>query len=167
MKSLIVYATKYGCAGKVAEMLRQQLGSDTAKAVNLLKEKVPPLKDYDTVIIGGSIYYGKIQKQVRQYMSEHLQELGAKRLGLFICAGLPDPAALEKELADSFPKRLYDHAVCAEVLGNEIVYDKLSLLDKLIMRMMKRQTGQTGQTSGQSNLTEARIERFANSILEF
>lgn len=41
----------------------QNLQSDV-KLVNLMKEKAPALEGYDRVIIGGSIYYGRIQKEL-------------------------------------------------------------------------------------------------------
>lgn len=62
MKTIIIYTTKYGCAEKAAYLLRSKLGEGT-EAVNLMHAKEPLLDKYDTVILGGSIYFGKIQKK--------------------------------------------------------------------------------------------------------
>lgn len=85
-RTLILYAGKYGCTEKAAFLLKLRLGE--AEAVNLKYAKVPALAAYDTVILGGSIYYGTIRKEMAAFTSKNVQELSGKRLGLFICAGM-------------------------------------------------------------------------------
>lgn len=67
MKNLIVYATKHGTAKKCAEMLKTRLNGETVLAN--VKETPPDLEDFDTVVLGGSIYIGKMQKNY-QIMSK-------------------------------------------------------------------------------------------------
>ena len=62
MKNLIVYATKHGTVKKCAEMLKVKLNGETVLAN--VNEEVPDLDNFDNVILGGSIYIGKIQKRV-------------------------------------------------------------------------------------------------------
>lgn len=158
MKILIVYATKYGCTQKAVTLLKSQLGENVS-SVNIMKDKVPELKEYDTVVLGGSIYIGKIQKQMYNYMLKHAEELKTKRLGLFICAGEQDPAIIEKELKDSFPEELFSRAVVKEVFGGELHIDKISFIEKHMIRIVK------GATQGYSNLSEDKIGKFAKDIL--
>lgn len=102
MKTVIIYATKYGSAENAAELLKKRLGG-RVKLINIVKELVPPLNEYDTVILGGSIYAGNIQTKLGEFMNYNLDILLQKRVGLFLCAAHPDPEVREKELAASFP----------------------------------------------------------------
>ncbi|MGP4070159.1 flavodoxin domain-containing protein [Halobacillus sp. B29] len=146
MKTLIVYGTRHGSAKKVAYRLRTKLPGEV-HVRSVMKERIPPLGDYDTIVLGGSIYMGKIQKELRQFAEEKETELLQKKVALYICAGEPDPALLERELKDSFSEKLYDHAVVKEVAGHEIHMDQLNLLEKSILRMkgVKRSTYQLSE----------------------
>ncbi|MFZ5639495.1 MAG: flavodoxin domain-containing protein [Bacillota bacterium] len=100
MRSLIIYATKYGCAEKAATILKSKMNGDVF-LVNVMKEKVPGLDQYDNVILGGSIYIGKIQKALIKYIKSNLPSLLQKRVGLFICAG-----DLSEEKIEHFAKAI-------------------------------------------------------------
>lgn len=153
MKAIILYTSKYGCTEKAAYLLKSQLGEGTV-VVNLMLAKVPPLVQYDTVILGGSIYYGKIQKEMSEYILKNQTELRDKRLGLFICAGTKREQAVQ-ELKNSFPEDLFNKAVAKEVFGDEVDVQKLSFKDKFVLRMVK------GKEITGSGLSKETIENFA------
>lgn len=155
MRSIIIYTTKYGCTEKVALKLKSYMQGDV-KLVNLMKEKAPSLEGYDRVIIGGSIYYGRIQKKLTEYMTAAQSELISKRLGLFICAASPDIDTRKQELEQSFPVELYEHAACHDILGSEVNYNKLRVLDRIIFRMVSK------TKTSYSHIPEDEIQRFAN-----
>lgn len=153
MKAIIMYTSKYGCTEKAAYLLKAQLGEET-EVVNLMLAKEPSLDRYDTVILGGSIYYGKIQKEMTEYILKNQTELRDKRIGLFICAGTKREQAVQ-ELKTSFPEDLFNEAVTKEVFGDEIYVQKLSFMDKIVLRMIK------GKDLTGSGLSKATIENFA------
>lgn len=157
MKNIIIYTTKYGCTEKASNILKSKMGGETL-LVNAMKEKVPSLDEYDNVILGGSIYIGKIQKELTSYITGNLPSLLKKRIGLFICAGAPDENARIKELETVFPKELYTHAVCKELLGFEMCFEKLKFLDRTMSRMLK------GNTENSYELSEEKIESFAKAM---
>ncbi|MEK5237699.1 flavodoxin domain-containing protein [Paenibacillus sp. FSL L8-0470] len=156
MKTLILYATKYGCTEKAAYLLKSQLQGEV-EAINLKYVKVPPLTAYDNIILGGSVYYGKIRKEMAQFSRENKEMLKSKRLGLFICAGLKGEQA-EQELRLAFPEELYSKALVKEVFGDEIYTDKMSATDKLILRIAK------GKEKGNTGLALDRITSFAQAM---
>lgn len=85
MKSLIIYKSKHGTTEKVANYIKDHMPGETSLLhLDKYTQKVS-LKDYDTVIIGGSIYMGKIQDRIKAFCKEHEEELLKKHLGLFIC----------------------------------------------------------------------------------
>ena len=71
MSTLIAYATKYGFTKICAQELAKKL-DENADICDLNSEK-PDLTKYDTVIIGGSIYAGKIRKPVADFCTNNTQ----------------------------------------------------------------------------------------------
>ena len=159
MKGIIIYATKYGCTEKAVKLLQSRI-PDGMKAVNVAKEKAPDLSLFDTVIIGGPIYIGKMYKVLSDYMQKNCDVLKRKRLALFICAGEEDPAIIEKQFASVFPEELYRHAVIREAFGGELNLDGLDFGTKLMLRIVK------GIKEGYSRLSESKIEKFARALVE-
>lgn len=70
-----------------------------------LSGNCPDPAKYDQVIVGGSVYAGKIRKPVTRFCSENIDTLKGKKLGLFIC-GMADGDGVRKQLESSFPKEL-------------------------------------------------------------
>lgn len=158
MNILIVYATKYGSVNKAVYMLESFFPADVGvDIVDVLHDTAPPLEDYDTVILGGSIHVGRIQKEIRQYAEQNLETLLTKRVGLFICAA-QDPPTSWKELEQAFPRTLFESAIYKDVFGYEIYYDKLSLVDRLIISTVK------GTRESEFMLSEPAIEEFAQAM---
>lgn len=155
MKGIIIYSTKYGSVEKAAKILQSKLNIETS-LVNVMKEKVPSLEEFDIVMLGGSIYVGRVQKQLTKYINEHLEELMNKKVGLFICAG--QEAEVQKVLENAYPKDLYNHADAKETFGYEYNFEKASFIDKFILRKM------AGVTSSVSNINSEKIEAFAKQM---
>jgi len=155
MKTIILYTSRYGCTEKAAGLLKSKLGGEV-EVINLIHARAPELAEYDTVILGGSIYYGKIQKEMTAFVSKVKPELEHERLGLFICAGTEREQALQ-ELYTAFPKDLLVKAAATEVFGDEIYHEKLTLMDKFILRMVRGKKPSRG-------LSVETIERFAQTM---
>ncbi|MGE7616186.1 flavodoxin domain-containing protein [Paenibacillus sp. NPDC101420] len=156
MKTIIIYTSKYGCTEKAAYLLKNQLDDET-EVVNLMHAKEPTLERYDTVILGGSIYFGKIQKQMTEFTSKYQNELAKKRVGLFICAGAKGEQAIQ-ELKSSFPEKLYNQSITKEVFGDEIYEEKMTVLDRVVLRVVK------GKNKSVNGLSKETIERFALAL---
>jgi len=156
VRTIIVYTTKYGCVEKAVNILKSKMAGDVSD-VNLAKEKAPSLEPFDNVILGGSIYVGKIQKALTKYIDSNLRVLLSKRVGLFICAAQPEPVST-KELEDNFPAELFNHAVVKEVFGHEYRLDKTGFINKVILRKV------AGVTESASALSEEKITSFAMAM---
>jgi menaquinone-dependent protoporphyrinogen oxidase len=157
MKSIILYATKYGSTAEVANRIKTQLGEET-ELCNVMKSSAPPLDAYDTVILGGSIYIGKVQKQIAQFCNDHLNELLKKNVGLFLCAGEPKEDGQQKELQTNFPEALYQHAAAKGVLGYAFSFEKMKFFDKLVMKKIK------GDSISIAEYSDEKIASFIKSL---
>lgn len=156
MKALIIYMSTHGTTEKVVDRLSNLLGYNTSTIVNLKNQEVPDLDKFDTVIIGGSVHAGKIQKKIRKYCDSHLHKLLEKQLGLFMC--YMDIKNEDQEFENSFPKSLIDHAKATGFFGGEFNFDKMNLIEKFIAGKV------TGNSKSVSRINSQAINHFAIQI---
>src|SRR5690554_418948 len=104
MKTLIVYATLHGVTGKISQKIKEGLGDDVV-LLNLMKERIPSLKTFPRIIIGGSIHAGKVQRRVTGFCNRNLEELREKEIGLFICC-IEESEVAEMQFMGAFPEEL-------------------------------------------------------------
>ena len=156
MNTLIVYSSKYGCTEKCAKLLSKEL-KDEVDLINLKETKEIDISKYGKVIIGGSIYIGKIQKEVTEFSTKYLDKLKGKRIGLFIC-GMQENDVIQSEIEQNFPPELIKIAVAKECFGGEFILDKMSFMDKMIVKKVSK------VTSNKSNILEDNIHKFAQAI---
>lgn len=155
MKTLIIYATKYGCTEKCANILAKELGNDV-KLVNIKFESNVDVTDYDTVIIGGSVYIGKIQKEISEFCKNNINKLKEKNIGLFICAMQEE--MIETEINQNFLPELLIKAKSIKHFGGEFLLDKMGLMDKIIVKKVAK------VTTNKSNILTENIKKFAIEI---
>lgn len=153
MNTLIVYASKYGCTEKCANLISKEL-NDKVELINLKKAKEINISQYDKVIIGGSIYIGKIQKEVTEFCTKYLDKLKEKRIGLFVCC-MEEGEAMNTELYANFPSELLEIADAKESLGGEFLIDKMNFMDKMMIKAIKK------VTTNKSNILDDKIHEFA------
>lgn len=160
MNTIIVYGSKYGCTEKCAEMLSKKL-TGTVELCNIKKEKVPDLTQYDNVIIGGSIYVGKIQKEVTEFCLHHANTLKEKKIGLYICCMNTKEA--EMQLDHAFPEELLSNAAVKECFGGEFRFKKMNMIERFIVKMVSKsdKSGTALDTSKDISLiSDESINRF-------
>lgn len=152
MSTLIAFASKYGFTKTCAEILGEKLEGKVD--ICDLRSNHPDLTKYDKVIIGGSIYAGKIRKPVMSFCSDNQDTLKDKKTGFFIC-GMAKEDDAQKQLESSFPKELLATAAAKGFFGGECNYDKMNFIEKFIMKKI------TGSDQSQSRIAEENITRFA------
>jgi len=138
MNTLIVYATKYGCAQKCAMELSKEL-KDNVELINLKEKSKVDFSKYGRIIIGGSAYMGRIQKEVTDFISSNLNELLKNEIGLFIC-GMQEGDMLEKEISENFPAELIRNAKSVKHFGGEFNFNKMNFMEKLIVKKISKVT---------------------------
>ncbi|WP_055669093.1 flavodoxin domain-containing protein [Desnuesiella massiliensis] len=156
MNTLIVYASKYGCTEKCAELLSKEL-IGKVDIIDLKKVRDIDISKYEKIIIGGSIYVGKIQKEVTEFCSKNLSKLEEKRIGLFIC-GMQEGDMISAELNQNFNSALIKIADTKECFGGEFIFDKMNFIEKFIVKRVSK------VMSNKSNILEDNIHRFAQAM---
>ncbi len=156
MKTLIAYASKYGCTEKCAKLLEKELNGDVT-LLNLKKNSSANLDVYDNIIIGGSIYISKIQKEVTEFCKNNLNQLSEKNIGLFIC-GMQEKEVIATEIDSNYPPELLEKAVVKEWFGGEFTFEKMNFLEKTIIKKVSK------TTTSKSEINEDTIRHFAQQF---
>lgn len=155
--TLIVYASRRGdeekCAREIFDLIDGKV--DICDLNN--RASFPDASTYDAVIIGSSVYHGKIPEPVSNFCRTNLEVLVQKRLGLFITC--PDSGEkAEKELQEAYPPELFDGAVVCDYFGEEIDLSGLSILERMMTNRL------TGSGEKLPPVPRKKIEQFAKKM---
>jgi menaquinone-dependent protoporphyrinogen oxidase len=157
MKSLIVYCSSHGTTEKAVRFLRESLVGDVL-AVDLKRDKEKfNVASFDTVIIGGSIHAGNIQRKIKQFIKNNFQTLLEKDIGLFLCCMRDGETAIE-QFNHAFPQELRKNSSAMGLFGGEYLLSEMNFLEKQIVKKV------SGATIDESNLDYEAIKEFASSI---
>ncbi len=129
------YGTTAGCARDLAALLRSP-----CTLADLARTPSVDISSFDTVVIGGAIYGGKILPPVTDFCERHRDELLEKKVGVFICC-LSRGAHARAQLAEAFPEWLLARTFAQAFAGGEIRRARLSLLDRLLVRRLAPDKG--------------------------
>ena len=134
MRVLIPFASKYGTVAEVAERIAGDLRQEVeTRVVHLRRQPSPAVGGFDVVLIGGSIYGGRIQREVTQFCERHRDALLSTQVGLFM-ACLYHGSKAEAQLAEAFPSWLLAHAFGAYHVGGRVNQSRLGFWDRLLVR---------------------------------
>jgi len=165
MNTLIIYASKHGSAEKCSRMLSVKL-TGKVDVYNLKAGNIPELAQYDKVIIGGSIYAGRIQKEVTEFCSKNLSNLKNKKIGLFICCIVEKNA--EAQLQSSFPQELLQSSACKISFGGELKFSEMGFMEKTLTKMVTSMLSKNDKNlpaidtkKDMSQISEENIDKFA------
>ncbi|MFO8064929.1 MAG: flavodoxin domain-containing protein [Spirochaetia bacterium] len=156
MTVLIAYATKYGTVRRVAEELQQKL-SVPCDLADLSATPSPEVERYDVVLVGGSIYAGRIRSSVRKFCDRHREVLTNRRVGIFI-ACLYGEERGKQQLQENFPSWLLAHAFGRYNVGGAVELSRLGLVDRLIMQRVAK------VHSDLDNVDREEIDRMVSEV---
>ncbi len=156
MKTLIVYRTTHGCTERIAREIGSRLG-EKVDYLDLKQKKMPDMKGYDRIIVGGSIHAGQIQHKVKEFCAKNREILLSKELGLFICCMYEGDLA-RKQLQEAFPTDLLAHAKSILTAGGAVNLEKMNFLERFAMKKMAHLDHSMDHTD------MVAVERFAKKM---
>ncbi len=154
----IIYMSKHGTTEKVVLEIYEILNNSEVELIDLRKTKSPDISDYDTVIVGGSIHAGSIQKRVKDFCIANLEVLLKKRVALFICCMYENDQAKE-QFENAFPEKLRSHSIKNDILGGEFLFDKMNFFERTIVKKI------AGVKENVSQINKQKIVEFAEKIV--
>ncbi len=164
MKILIAYATKSGSCRECASLLSRELQRQEVTVCDLANNH-PNVSDYDTVIIGGNIRFGKLDRRVYRFIDSNKDKLLKMKSAFFICNGFSDDENVDSYFKKCFPCEVIEKSVHHDTFGGELKPDKLHGIDKIIVKLILKANEENDEFAKPNILTES-ICRFADKIKE-
>jgi menaquinone-dependent protoporphyrinogen oxidase len=156
MKTLIVYATRHGCTETCSEKLKSQIPGG-ADLVNLKRNADAPVEHYDTVLIGGSIHAGRIQKSVKKFCEKREAALLQKKIGLFLCC-MEEGDKAKTQFETAFPASMRDRASARGLFGGEFNFERMNWVERAIVEKIAKTERSISKISGE------KISRFISDL---
>lgn len=154
----IIYMSKHGTTQKVASKIYEELNNQKVELIDLRKSKTPDISNFSTIVIGGSIHAGMVQKRLKTFCESNLEDLLKKRIALFLCCMEEGDKAREQfELA--YPEALRKHSLKNEIIGGEFLFDKMNFFERAIVKKI------AGVKENVSKIDEQKIKELANEII--
>ena len=132
MKIAIVYGTKYNTVKSCVEKLKAGLKDHSVTNFSLKEGMDIPLQEFDAVILGGSIYIGKTQKDLVEFCKSREALLLQKKVGIFLCSAFSAP----EEFMLNFPESLLKHSVAIQNFGYLMHHSDYTLFEKMMVKMI-------------------------------
>jgi len=158
MTYLIIYLSHHGATQKIVTEMTDRLGANNTMAVDLSIGSIPDIELFDTILIGGSIHAGRIQRRIRRFCRHHRDVLLTKRLGLFLC--FIDKVHDQSEFENAFPQELREHAIAHGLLRGELIIEKMNFIERLVLRKAK------GVVDSVPAIDRAAVNAFVQSVRE-
>ena len=156
MSTLIAFATTHGCTEKCAQDLKGLLKGEIT-LYNMKDRDRLDIDEYDTVIIGGSIHAGKIQRRVKNFCKKYSERLKTKKLGLYLCC-MEEGENAQKQFNGNYPEDLIRHATATGLFGGAFNFDRMNAIEKAIIKKVAK------VEENVSKIIEDRIKTFAKEM---
>ena len=105
--------------------------------VNIKKDIIPDINSFDNIVIGGSIYAGRIQKEITEFCLKNANILKNKKIGIFVCCMSEGEKAIS-QLNSCFPNELISMAIAKEHFGGGFTFSKMNFFEKFIIKMVSK-----------------------------
>jgi len=148
MKTLVLYSSKYGTTKECAEKISTQLNCDIYSLDHVGDVS---LKNYTHIVIGSSVYMGKLRKSISNFI-ENNTEIKSKSLTFFICCNdTTDYVSL-------IPSKIKYASIFH--LGFELKLSQMKFTDRFITKMVSKSSEDV------SMINESEIQRLIHSLKE-
>ncbi len=140
MTVLVAYGTRYGTTAARARSIGEAIRAEVT-LVDLRRDHAPDPARFDVVLVGGSIYGGKIQPRVASFCETHEEALRSRPVGVFVCC-LSRGGHARFQLEGAFPDWLLKAAICRALPGGALSPGKLTLFDRFLVRSVPHPPGE-------------------------
>jgi menaquinone-dependent protoporphyrinogen oxidase len=146
MRLLVTAASRHGSTAEIATELAKALrGALPGIGVDVVPPtRVGDLADYDAVVLGSAVYFGRWLSEARCLVTSHAQELRSRPVWLFSSGPVGDPSLPATEPADAAELAAAigarEHVVFPGALHREL----LGTRERLAVRLVHADDGTTG-----------------------
>ena len=167
--ALIVYGTRYGATASTSEDIAKTLTQEglNVRVVNLKKEKVKDITEYELVIVGSGIQIHKWIGEPEKFLGKFQEELTKKKVALFVCCGSVEPIDDKTDKAKSIESartryleekaRKYNlQPIALGLFGGVYNFNNMSWLFRKTLSAVKQQLEEAGVPQTEPGLYDIR-----------
>lgn len=143
MKNLIVYASKHGAAAECARRLSLVLEGET-EVVDLNGKTGADPSPYDRIVVGSSVYAGRIRKNAGSFCRKYESVLLQKPLGIFFSSMSQDGKDIKAYLGAGFSPELIKHLSAYGSFGGAFYFSRMNFAERALVKTMVKAMGKRG-----------------------
>lgn len=133
-KILIAYSSKTGTAETCVGILERELKGLHVTVADLDREQ-PNAGDYDLIVFGSSVRFGKLRPSAKRFLREQESALLERPHGLFLCCGFGHE--FEEYSEKLFPAPLRASAFAVLNFGGKLKLERASLAEKILLHHIR------------------------------
>ena len=167
MEGVVIYKSKYGATEQYARWIGSALKLPVIKAGEFVSSE---LSKYDFVILGSSVYIGKLF--MKKWLKKNLSALLNKKVFLFVVSGTPlnQKAKLDGYVAASLPREAINRTDI-HFLPGRLEIKKLSGFDRFMIKMTARLSkyadAKDQMITGYDRVNQQNITDLIKSVIKF
>ena len=108
MRVLIAIASRHGSTRAVADALGRALNAEGVETQIADTDEIDDPSDFDGVIVGSAVYFGKWMKSAKTFARKHSLELQRHPTWIFSCGALGDPPKPDQMAASEIHDLMVD-----------------------------------------------------------
>ena len=126
-RALVTYASKHGSTREVAERVAEVMRGGGVDVDVMPAAEVGHLRGYETVVLGGALYAGRLHKDARRFLARHRDALSVRRVAVFALGPqkLEQSAGSRTQLDRALAKVPEIEPIAVAIFGGVIDPDKL------------------------------------------
>jgi len=156
MKTIILYASKYGAAQEIAQRIANKLPGGDACEIYNIKDTLPALNSFDRVIFGSSVYAGSIREEAKTFLANNEKVMMEKTLGLFLSGIGTD--GKDTYFKSNFPENILQKAKAIGFMGGAFDPKKANFMERLIIKIVSKKSDYI------NTISDEKIEKFVEDI---
>ena len=134
MKILLAYMTKTGTTQECIERLSGMLTGIEIEQVRL-DQQAPNLSDYDILILGAPVRFGKVSKAYSTFLKANEETIAKIPHALFLCCGLAHD--YEYYMEHTYSDRLRESAFSVMNFGGTLNYKGQNFFEKILIHAIR------------------------------
>lgn len=155
MRTLVLYDSKHGFTEKCVGLLAGELPTGCDLWPLRTRPGTPAWSDYDAVVFGGPVYFGRWSGRLVRFLNQHHTQLAQRlHLGAFIVSLSPRSAAL-RYFAKGLPISLRGKLGHVSCFGGAVTWSELAWWERWLLKRGRR------IETDASNLALAEIQALA------
>ena len=169
-KILLVYSTTDGQTTAICEKIKSVLiESNLVDLIPINNFQEKELKNYDQVIVGASIRYGKHKQEVYKFIKTHQNDLKTKKTGFFSVNVVARKPNKNSPLTNPYMKKFLEivnwEPNYLAVFAGKIDYQKYRFIDRHMIRLIMFITKGPTDLNGVFEFTDwQNVENFASQF---